>query len=173
MIKKISVYEYAQLIGVTPKTVYKMIGKNEVITTRETINKRVVTRVIIDDEEKLSKNDTHPQVHEVNIQEEQEEMYEPQKTYYDYNLEVILKDYVDIRKQLISYAELAGQVKLLEDSEHRTKESYFEVVQENKTLIQQQAELKAKLELKEEKLKQLEEQLNNTHSGLASWLKKL
>jgi hypothetical protein len=59
---------------------------------------------------------------------------------------------------------MAGQAKLLMDSEHRTKEEYFKVIQEN-------AILKAQLEQLQEKMSQQEEE--NKHQGLMSFFSKL
>lgn len=191
--KKVSVYEYATLIGVTPKTVYKMIDKGEVITTKEIVNNREVIRIVFDSEESLSK---YTQIEEItvgnigNSQSEIRDISSSKSHIPSANLELILEDYVSMRKDLITYAELAGQAKLLTDSEHRTKQEYFQVIQENKQMAQEkarleattqilssqieelkketqaQADLKAQLELYKQKLKEVEDQKR-------SWWQKL
>jgi len=66
----------------------------------------------------------------------------------------------ELHKQMVSYAELAGQAKLLTDSENKTKEEYFRVMQENATLKTEVKQLHDKLKAQEE-------------SSFVSWLKKL
>lgn len=51
----------------------------------------------------------------------------------------MLRTINEMKSELLSYAEKAGQVKLLEDSENRTKTEYFELIQKNAELV---AELK-------------------------------
>lgn len=66
----------------------------------------------------------------------------------------------ELQKQVISYAELAGQAKLLTDSENKTREEYFRIMQENVTL--------------KTEIKQLHEKLKSHQEiTFVSWLKKL
>lgn len=57
------------------------------------------------------------------------------------------QDYIiETNRQLVEYAELAGQVKLLTDSEGFTRQKYFELQSENTVLKEENASLKHQLE---------------------------
>ena len=58
MERKLKVAEFATLLGIVPKTVYKMIERNEIITVSEKVNNRQTTLVITSDEQikELKKN---------------------------------------------------------------------------------------------------------------------
>lgn len=51
MEKRFKVSEFADLIGCTPKTVYKMIERNELVTVSERVNNRETTLIIINDKQ--------------------------------------------------------------------------------------------------------------------------
>lgn len=51
MEKKLKVADFAALLGIVPKTVYKMIERNEVITVSERVNNRQITLIVTDDEQ--------------------------------------------------------------------------------------------------------------------------
>lgn len=51
MEKKFKVAEFAALLGIVPKTVYKMIERNEIITVSERVNNRQTTLVVTSDEQ--------------------------------------------------------------------------------------------------------------------------
>lgn len=51
MEKKLKVADFAALLGIVPKTVYKMIERNEVITVSERVNNRQTTLIVTDDEQ--------------------------------------------------------------------------------------------------------------------------
>lgn len=51
MDRKLKVAEFAALLGIVPKTVYKMIERNEIITVTEKVNNRQTTLVITNDEQ--------------------------------------------------------------------------------------------------------------------------
>lgn len=74
------------------------------------------------------------------------QLKDSQKHFIEYNTKLS-----DLHNQLVGYAELAGQAKLLTDSEHKTKEAYFKLQQENKQLREERIELKMKLEQLQEK----------------------
>jgi len=63
----------------------------------------------------------------------------------------MLRTLNNLNEKLLDYSEQAGQLKLLTDSEHRTKEEYFKLIQEN-------ASLKARLDRLEEENKTLRAQ---------------
>lgn len=51
MEKKLKISEFADLIGVTAKTVYKMVEREELKTVNEKVNNRLITLVITNDAE--------------------------------------------------------------------------------------------------------------------------
>lgn len=51
MEKKLKVADFAALLGIVPKTVYKMIERNEVITVSERVNNRQTTLIVTDNEQ--------------------------------------------------------------------------------------------------------------------------
>lgn len=63
----------------------------------------------------------------------------------------MLRTFNNLNEKLLSYSEQAGQVKLLTDSENKTKEEYFKIIQENATL-------KVRLELLEQENSDLRKQ---------------
>jgi regulator of replication initiation timing len=71
-------------------------------------------------------------------------------------------------------AELAGQAKLLTDSENQVKQAYFETTQENKTLIIENATLKARLDTSQDRINELQAKLQEQENKkFGSWLSKL
>lgn len=51
MEKKLKIADFAALVGVTPKTVYKMVERNELITVSEKVNNRITTLVVTNDDQ--------------------------------------------------------------------------------------------------------------------------
>lgn len=51
MEKRVKVADFAALIGVVPKTVYKMIEREEIVTVTEKVNNRNTTLIITNDEQ--------------------------------------------------------------------------------------------------------------------------
>ena len=51
MEKKLKISEFAELIGVTAKTVYKMVEREELRTVNEKVNNRLITLVLTNDAE--------------------------------------------------------------------------------------------------------------------------
>ena len=104
MDKKLKVADFATLLGIAPKTVYKMIERNEIMTVNEKVNNRQTTLVITNDEQivELKKNYGKYQVNNLNCynsvtdsnqQEQYTESYEPVKQSFnnDFANEVIDK----------------------------------------------------------------------------------
>ena len=56
----------------------------------------------------------------------------------------LLEQLETVNTKAFEYAQLAGQVKLLEDSEHRSKEDYFRVKYENEILKEKIKKLESK-----------------------------
>jgi len=69
----------------------------------------------------------------------------------------MLRTLNNLNEKLLNYSEQVGQVKLLSDSENKTKEEYFKIIQENATL-------KARLERMEEENNSLKTQLEKKKS---------
>ena len=51
MEKKLKIADFAALVGVTPKTVYKMVERNELVTVSEKVNNRTTTLVVTNDDQ--------------------------------------------------------------------------------------------------------------------------
>lgn len=49
--EKYKISEFANILGITPKTVYRMIEREELMTVNEKVNNRLITLVIATDEE--------------------------------------------------------------------------------------------------------------------------
>jgi len=72
-------------------------------------------------------------------------------------IERTLSELIATKNQLINYAEKVGQVKLLTDSENKTKEEYFKIVQDNAVLnnkVNQLELINKQLETENQQLKQ-------------------
>ena len=65
-----------------------------------------------------------------------------------------------LMEDIKQYAELAGQTKLLTDSEHQTKQEYFKIVQENKQLLQEKAIVETENRLINKQLEELKQKLD-------------
>ena len=145
----LTVAEYAAEQGISVAAVYKKIQKNKVKTTKKEHNNQFVTFVIGDSgEEGFKPHDNH---------EEQNNLLQVEHVKNHANNDSL----IDFMREMTPYIQLAGQAKLLEDSERRTKQQYFELVQEN-------AQIKTELKLLKEKLQTQEE---NTKPS--SWWRKL
>ena len=64
MERKYKVADFAALLGITAKTVYKMIDREEIMTVTEKVNNRATTLVVVTDEQisELKKNYSKEQV---------------------------------------------------------------------------------------------------------------
>lgn len=157
--KYLKVDDYAKRTGITHQAVYKKIKSGELQTTKKSVSGRLVTFIEIDEVE--------PEFNEVAQPYEQNNLLQAEHVESPINMSNN-SEYLELIKQMYednrSLAELAGQTKLLTDSENRTKEEYFRIVSEH-------SELKAKLSLKEEQLRHLQEKLERQSIGY--WLKKL
>jgi len=148
-LRYLTVAEYAAEQGISVAAVYKKIQKNKVKTTKKEHNNQFVTFVIGDSgEEGFKPHDNH---------EEQNNLLQVEHVKNHANNDSL----IDFMREMTPYIQLAGQAKLLEDSERRTKQQYFELVQEN-------AQIKTELKLLKEKLQTQEE---NTKPS--SWWRKL
>lgn len=150
MEKRLKVSEFAEIVGCTPKTVYKMIERNELNTVTEKVNFRETTVIVTDDKqlEALQRQFGKLPVNESECNEIVTDNYsnEPVKNTNSNDLIEkvieITKDYTDQLKsyndELITYK---SQVLLLEDKQkteqesiNRWKQEYYEKVAELKTI---------------------------------------
>lgn len=209
--KKVTVQDYAKLTGVSHTIVYRKIKKGELATKTEMINNRETTVILVDDNEILQEPHISNSFKQFN--ETPNETIETQfETVSETPIGVefigdIIQDNKEMRRELLELskkymetAQLAGQAKLLTDSEHETKNQYFQLVQENKILIKEnikletttsilteqiedlkkganeKATLKAKLETTQEQLETLQKKLQEIEGqrkGLIDWFNKL
>jgi len=214
MVKKIAISDYAHIVGKSRTAVVKMIDRGLLSTGFVEKDGKRVRAVIIDNEDLLRVNtfetsfetgfDTEvkhvtPGVDPYVIPVKEADTQEAVFTKITPALEIkdntslyeLLNDMYNQNTKLVDdvkhLAELAGQTKLLTDSEHRTKEQYFELIHEKANLqaknellekqiedlkkeTQEATHLKAELKLLKEKLKVQEEVKQNS---LASFIKKL
>lgn len=143
--RKVHISDYATEQGVSTKTVYDWVSKGKVRHLKEKGERHTTTYILVDEEE----NQVKHQVLQGNTNSEQNIPLHTDNT-----------QLLEFMREMSVYIEKAGAVKLLEDSETRTREQYFEITAENKTLIKDNATLKAKVETLQEKLKQYEEKQN-------------
>jgi len=152
---ELSVKEYARRTGITPQAVYLKIENKQLKFVEKMSNNRLVKYVVVDDVEFIDSSTLTS-----------EEQNKPLQTSIVEN-DRLLDFLENMQEKMNNYAELAGQAKLLTDSEHRTKEQYFEVVQEKAQLQAKNETLQAKIEELQEKLKSQE--VNKS----SSWWRKL
>lgn len=166
MTKRLTVSELSAELGVSVNTVWKKIKKRGLTTTKDTVNNRVITFVLLDDEEFLdliseqnSINQVNNGVNNLNCEEfetihegvinnkEQSDVVVLMEKIMEYSKEMNsqMKDYVD------RVIEAEKQVKLLEDSESRKDRDYHELIAENKELKLKVAELEEKVKKYESK----------------------
>lgn len=172
--RKIHVNDYAAEQGVTSKTVYDWVSKGKVRHIKEKGERHTTTYILVDE----PKNDVTHQVKHGDTMSEQNISSQVQPVQDT-------KEILEFMREMTEYIELAGQARLLSDSERQTKEHYFELTQENKLLIKENTkleiershfktenqELKLKLEQLQEKFKGQEEE--NKKQGIFSILKKI
>lgn len=86
MEKRLKVAEFATLVGIVPKTVYKMIDRKEILTVNEKVNNRNITLIVTSDEQiaELRKNFSKDTVNVGNYYENVTENYHSQKDNYSY-----------------------------------------------------------------------------------------
>jgi len=172
MEKEYKIQDFADIIGCDKKIIYDAKNRKELRTCEKRDNdtgRNNVTFIVATDAEisefkdiylKRTRNKPVKNI-------ENEEMFNAEYTkepIREHNtniqaLEIIntlTNSLITTQKQVTEYAEKAGQVKLLEDSENRTKKEYFELLTENIQLKNRIEETeKQKTELTE-KVKTLE-----------------
>jgi len=163
-LETLTVQEYADLKGVSHVTVYRWIEKNKVKYIVEHLEGKDVKKVLVDNDELLSTNRVSAYVSNenkyVSTRVESEDIIDVQPVRMPANdkyLELFSKMYEDNK----NLAELAGQAKLLADSEHQTKQEYFKIVQENKQLLQEKTIVETENRLINKQLEELKQKLDN------------
>lgn len=184
--QKYSVAEIVQKFGYPESKIRRRIKKGLLPVIKEKEGCQEVLKVLVESEENLRAVVESQESHQLYYEETDGrfgECQDVQDVEYTKGLgesrimneAMVYEIFSQIQKQNISlvedmknYAQLAGQTKLLTDSENKTKEQYFQVIQENATL-------KARLELNQEKINELEEKLkaHEEKNKPASWLSKL
>lgn len=150
MEQKYKIADFAKFMGVTPKTIYKTIDNakinpdNHQIRTGEDIfNNRKIAVVLCTDiefeEHKkyfLSVTGKNPVNNpECNKILTGEIINEPVKSNEDIEYErELTRELITAQKQVIEYSKEAGQVKLLTDSENRTRSEYYQLKASNTRL---------------------------------------
>ncbi len=153
--RKLTVQEYAKLMNISPSTVWKRVRQCKVKHIKEEVENREVIMILVEDDES---NEKLSSVREVIATKDYEECELTEENNREVALVERVMDEIKVMNQRVDeysnrameYAELAGQAKLLTDSENKTKEEYFKVVQEN-------AVLKSELNLLKDKMKEPED----------------
>jgi chromosome segregation ATPase len=164
--------DFAEQIGTTPKTVYKLIERKELLTDNEVINGRNI-RVIVTNEEEIKEfqkrygkitvnNGECEEILTVNDSEEQ--LKKSNDTFSkSTNSEELtaLSKAIDVLRYVIDSNQ--NQTKLLTDSEHNLKENYFELNANYQTL-------QIKFDSLKEENEKLKEEINTLKTP---WYKKI
>lgn len=180
MANKLTVRDYAIALGISETAVRKQIKKNRLKTCYELRDNRKV--LLVENDNLLLKSfESIEQSSEQNKSSQFEQVSKHEETPTGQDFLKVLFEMQHQNSQLVEdvkkYAELAGQAKLLTDSESRTRQEYFKLIQESKNAEKERAELivktqllekqlvdreelKTKLELSYQRLRELEEQLN-------------
>ena len=177
MVTKIAISDYAKLIGKSRTSIIKMIDKGLLSTGYLNKDGKKIKAIIVENDEILSDNtydtwgdstvntlhkDVTPRIDEDLIEDKNQLPLKEALILNDSQVDRGLSE--DFVKQILTYVELAGQSKLLMDSEHRTKEEYFKIAQENKILLQEKTEIEAKLKIQNIQLEELKAKLENVEN---------
>lgn len=171
--QKYTVSEIVQKFSLSESKVRRRIKKGKLPVIKEKEGKKDITKILVESEEMLMTliNDCENQIDgQISEKEMDVEFYDKKSkclgleksVLFDKNqstssasLHAILKDLYNHNKLLVEdikkYAELAGQAQLLTDSEHRTKQEYFQ-------LMQEKVELQSKVHLLQQQLNEIQGQ---------------
>jgi len=164
--KKYTAKELSEVLKISVPAVWKKVNKlldeekdskiNRISMQNETVNNRDMKVIYIEDsmfDEIINNtlvNENKPEVNKTNNQFNEQVIND---SFY----KSLVSELIQSKNQLINYAEQVGQVKLLTDSESRTKEEYFRQVQEIAVLTNEINQLKMvnkQLEVENKKFKQ-------------------
>ena len=170
MEKEYKVSELASLLGVRDKTIYKYVENGRLNSSKTTLNGRTFTVISIDDTELENlkkyfetikgKTTVTEQIYEDTLTGENHNNTVINNSNKDKSLELLEKvtdQLIYLQNKVTEYSESHGQVKLLTDSENKTKEEFFKIMQENATLKAKAEQLNEKiimLEVENQQLKQ-------------------
>ena len=165
--KKLTVSEFASEFKFSINTAWKWIKKEGLTTDIERINNREINVILFNDnqyDELFKKRFSDAQGYNPSNEGDYEEVltaeYTKQPIQQEKTLDMInqlMNEVINSKNQVIKYAEQAGQVKLLEDSESRTKNKYYELLTENNRLkieLEQEKQKNSMLEAENQQLKQ-------------------
>src|SRR3989339_866431 len=168
MVNKIAISDYAKLIGKSRTSIIKMIDKGLLCTGYLDKDGKKIKAIIVENDEILSDNtyntwndstvntlhkDVTPRIDEDLIEAKNQLPLKEALILNDNQIDRGLSE--DFVKQILTYVELAGQSKLLMDSEYRTKEEYFKIAQENKVLLQEKTAIETKLNIQNSQIEEL------------------
>lgn len=161
--QKLTVREYALEQNVSEKTVYQWVRSDKVKHIKETRNNQEVTIILVDTVQSNVKPTSNQFEQNSSLQLQSEAIVNNQIQQSEY-LELIKRMYADnasLSERNSQLSELAGQAKLLTDSEHRTKQEYFKIVQENKQLLQEKTIVETENMMINKQLEELKQKLDN------------
>lgn len=165
--QRLTVAEYARRTGKNESTVRKWINTGFLKTSTEVINNRKVTVILVDDSQGNIQDDTGL-ISSGSTGSIQDDPKQPTEAYYgdfvqkmyDDNMNLV-QDLKNYAQDIKTYVELAGQAKLLTVSEENTRQRYFEVQQENKTLLTENGSLKSEVDLLKKQLEELKVEMKD------------
>lgn len=177
MVNKIAISDYAKLIGKSRTSIIKMIDKGLLSTGYLNKDGKKIKAIIVENDEILSDNtydtwgdstvntlhkDVTPRIDEDLIEAKNQLPLKEALILNDNQIDRGLSE--DFVKQILTYVELAGQSKLLMDSEYRTKEEYFKIAQENKVLLQEKTAIETKLNIQNSQIEELKAKLDKVEN---------
>jgi len=177
MVNKIAISDYAKLIGKSRTSIIKMIDKGLLCTGYLDKDGKKIKAIIVENDEILSDNtyntwndstvntlhkDVTPRIDEDLIEAKNQLPLKEALILNDNQIDRGLSE--DFVKQILTYVELAGQSKLLMDSEYRTKEEYFKIAQENKVLLQEKTAIETKLNIQNSQIEELKAKLDKVEN---------
>jgi len=164
MTKKLTVSELSAKLGVSVNTIWKKIKKRGLTTVKDTVNNRIITFVLLTDEQLNDLLQDQISINQVNNGGNSQN-YEDSETSYEGVINTgksseaiaLMDKILEFSKDMLSetkvYLDRAAtaeaQVKLLEDSENRKNSEYHKLIAENK-------ELKLRVQELEDKVKHYE-----------------
>lgn len=170
----VTLRQYAEELGISYEAVRKKVNKNELQTKFTYVNNRRTKVIVLPDEED-EQNDAFDHTQHV-------KQPDPMVTQQSYNqdkegensklIELLAQaqnQNATLVENLKHYAQLAGQTKLLVDSEERTKKEFYQLYQENKQLYIEVEKLKIQLMERDKRIEELEKVLSEKNKKKFGW----
>lgn len=139
----LSVEDYSRRADVSVQAVYKKIKCKQLKTVEKMQHGRLKKFIEVEEVEKDF------QLYEDPIEQNNPLQNDETQNNYIEALQRIHEDYRRLVQANLELAELAGQTKLLTDSENRTRQEYFQLMQETKQVEQERAALIVRTQLLE------------------------